>query len=222
MTKVATTRPAAPPVARSAITGSSAAGCSASKRRATGLTSRAATSACCRRHLHQPVRRIDAFGLFTGQVGYAWNNVMLYAKGGAAVQRIATALHHRHRRRRRHARRYPLGCLGRRRPRIRLRAELVGWRRVQSHVHGRSHLRPSHASRPAAEFVDRSHPADIDVFTGRVNYRFGGPVVARTEIARSDSQITERPASRRPFCLRAVARHATAAATSRDHARAKR
>jgi outer membrane immunogenic protein len=28
---------------------------------------------------------LDAFGLFTGQVGYAWNNVLLYAKGGAAV-----------------------------------------------------------------------------------------------------------------------------------------
>jgi outer membrane immunogenic protein len=29
--------------------------------------------------------KIDAFGLFTGQVGYAWNNVLLYVKGGAAV-----------------------------------------------------------------------------------------------------------------------------------------
>jgi len=29
--------------------------------------------------------RIDSFGLFTGQVGYAWNNVLLYVKGGAAV-----------------------------------------------------------------------------------------------------------------------------------------
>ena len=28
---------------------------------------------------------IDAFGLLTGQVGYAWNNVLLYVKGGAAV-----------------------------------------------------------------------------------------------------------------------------------------
>ena len=28
---------------------------------------------------------LDAFGLFTGQVGYAWNNVLLYAKGGAAI-----------------------------------------------------------------------------------------------------------------------------------------
>jgi outer membrane immunogenic protein len=29
--------------------------------------------------------RIDAFGLFTGQVGYAWSNALLYIKGGAAV-----------------------------------------------------------------------------------------------------------------------------------------
>ena len=28
---------------------------------------------------------VDAFGLFTGQVGYAINNVLLYVKGGAAV-----------------------------------------------------------------------------------------------------------------------------------------
>jgi outer membrane immunogenic protein len=29
--------------------------------------------------------KIDAFGLITGQVGYAWNNVLFYVKGGAAV-----------------------------------------------------------------------------------------------------------------------------------------
>ena len=29
--------------------------------------------------------RIGAIGLFTGQVGYAWNNLLWYAKGGAAV-----------------------------------------------------------------------------------------------------------------------------------------
>jgi len=29
--------------------------------------------------------KIQAFGLFTGQIGYAWNNVLLYVKGGAAV-----------------------------------------------------------------------------------------------------------------------------------------
>ena len=27
--------------------------------------------------------KIDAIGIFTGQVGYAWNNVLLYVKGGA-------------------------------------------------------------------------------------------------------------------------------------------
>ena len=29
--------------------------------------------------------KIEAFGLFTGQIGYAWNNALLYVKGGAAV-----------------------------------------------------------------------------------------------------------------------------------------
>ena len=29
--------------------------------------------------------RLDAFGLFTAQVGYSWNNALLYLKGGAAL-----------------------------------------------------------------------------------------------------------------------------------------
>src|SRR6266849_2929205 len=29
--------------------------------------------------------RIDAFGLFTGQIGYAWGSTLFYVKGGAAV-----------------------------------------------------------------------------------------------------------------------------------------
>lgn len=29
--------------------------------------------------------KVDAFGLFTGQIGYAWNAALLYVKGGAAV-----------------------------------------------------------------------------------------------------------------------------------------
>ena len=29
--------------------------------------------------------KVDAIGLFTGQVGYAWNNALWYIKGGAAV-----------------------------------------------------------------------------------------------------------------------------------------
>lgn len=29
--------------------------------------------------------KVDAIGLFTGQIGYAWNTVLLYLKGGAAL-----------------------------------------------------------------------------------------------------------------------------------------
>jgi outer membrane immunogenic protein len=29
--------------------------------------------------------KVDGIGLFTGQVGYAWNNILAYVKGGAAV-----------------------------------------------------------------------------------------------------------------------------------------
>jgi outer membrane immunogenic protein len=29
--------------------------------------------------------KVDAFGLFTGQIGYAWNAALLYVRGGAAV-----------------------------------------------------------------------------------------------------------------------------------------
>ena len=79
--------------------------------------------------------KIDAFGLFTGQVGYAVNNVLLYVKGGAAVtsnrnhiNTVAGALACVHRRR------HPLGWHGRCWPRIRLRPELVDWRRIQSHL----------------------------------------------------------------------------------------
>ena len=35
--------------------------------------------------LMRDTSKIGAFGLLTGQVGYAWNNALLYVKGGAAV-----------------------------------------------------------------------------------------------------------------------------------------
>src|SRR5437762_2256447 len=40
--------------------------------------------------------KIDAFGLFTGQIGYAWNSALLYVKGGAA-DRKSTRLNSSHR-----------------------------------------------------------------------------------------------------------------------------
>ena len=32
-----------------------------------------------------PRTKTDGIGLFTGQIGYAWNAALLYVKGGAAV-----------------------------------------------------------------------------------------------------------------------------------------
>jgi outer membrane immunogenic protein len=34
---------------------------------------------------NQNQTKIDAFGLFTGQIGYAWDRALLYVKGGAAI-----------------------------------------------------------------------------------------------------------------------------------------
>jgi outer membrane immunogenic protein len=34
---------------------------------------------------HTDKTKVDAFGLLTGQAGYAWNNALFYVKGGAAI-----------------------------------------------------------------------------------------------------------------------------------------
>jgi len=80
------TPPAPWPAARSATAGSRPPGCSASKRRATGPISRDRTPASFFLP-PAPVNqtKIGALGLFTGQVGYAWSNVLWYVKGGAAA-----------------------------------------------------------------------------------------------------------------------------------------
>ncbi len=77
--------------------------------------------------------KVDAIGLFTGQVGYAWDSVLLYVKGGAAVTdnkyssffpvgNVAAAGV------RSIGERHPLGWHGRNRTRSQLCAELVRWR----------------------------------------------------------------------------------------------
>jgi outer membrane immunogenic protein len=118
--------------------------------------------------------KIDAFGLFTGQVGYAWNNVLAYVKGGAAVVDFkyndflapfpaATGTQTRWG-----------GTVG---------AGLeIGFAPNWSVAFEYDHI-----------FLDESHPSitspgltfplnvrsDVDMGTVRVNYRFGGPVVAK-------------------------------------------
>ena len=136
--------------------------------------------------------KIEAFGLFTGQVGYAWNNVLWYVKGGAAV----TDDKYR-------------GTVS---PTVPLLAGNVfddaretrwggvvgtgiefgfapNWSVAVEYDHlfmgnrdvsfiSRGVLAP--LTFPAGSvFRTVSISQDVDIITARINYRFGGPVVAR-------------------------------------------
>ena len=122
--------------------------------------------------------KIDAFGLFTGQVGYSWNNVLLYAKGGAAVVddkytvvgipsrlQVATASDT-------------------------LWGGVVGvgfeygfapnWSAGLEYDHIFLGTNGNNLTTPVgALFNAESIRQDVDLFTARINYRFGGPLVAR-------------------------------------------
>ncbi len=130
-----------------------------------------------------PGRRSTAFGLITGQVGYAWNNVLFYVKGGGAVvgDKYDFAL-------RpvfvgagtvRSGQRNALGRHRGRRPRVRLRTELVGWRRVQPHLPRQPHRHFTlHTVGTVLSRTDRISQ-DVDMGLVRVNYRWGGPLIAK-------------------------------------------
>jgi outer membrane immunogenic protein len=122
--------------------------------------------------------RIDAFGLFTGQVGYAWNNVLLYAKGGAAVtaDRYATYT-------------IPAGVLVDKASETRWGGTVgaglefsfaPNWSVAAEYDHLFMGTRNVNTVTPAGVFsaTDRIRQ-DVDVVTARVNYRWGGPVIAK-------------------------------------------
>jgi outer membrane immunogenic protein len=119
--------------------------------------------------------KIDAFGLFTGQVGYAANNVLFYVKGGAAVT----------------DNRYEGLFLGT----VFDRAEETRWG-------GTVGAGVEYAFAPNWSFgVEYNHlfmgtqnysfsalgvntrnddiKQDADLVTARINYRFGGPVIGK-------------------------------------------
>jgi outer membrane immunogenic protein len=130
--------------------------------------------------------KIDAFGLFTGQVGYAWNSALLYVKGGAAVTRdryedIGTTL----------------GIVGANATETRWGGTVgVGleygfapnWSLGVEYDHlfmgtrtiGLFSTGVVAGVGPVGTLAvtDRIRQ-DVDLVTVRVNYRFGGPVVAR-------------------------------------------
>jgi len=118
--------------------------------------------------------KIDAFGLFTGQVGYAWNNALLYVKGGAAVTdnkyEIVSG--------------FGAGTLA--------STTDTRWGGVVG-VGFEYGFAPNWSFGVEYDhlFMDRQNVSfpvfaqtdsvkqDVDLFTARVNYKFGGPVVAR-------------------------------------------
>ena len=123
--------------------------------------------------------KIDAFGFFTGQVGYAWNNALVYVKGGAAVvndkYNYFTTL-------------APAVAPG--------TASETRWGAVvgvgfeygfapnwsfgveYDHAFFNNRNITFVQINPAATPVDNIRQ-DLDVVTARINYRFGGPVVAK-------------------------------------------
>jgi outer membrane immunogenic protein len=123
--------------------------------------------------------RIDAFGLFTGQIGYAFNNVLFYVKGGAAVtdnrNRIfSTALGTQ------------LASTGddtRWGGTVGVGLEYgfaPNWSAAVEYDHLFMQDRTLNFTTPAgAAFGSDRISQDVDLVTVRVNYRFGGPIIAK-------------------------------------------
>jgi outer membrane immunogenic protein len=122
--------------------------------------------------------RIDAFGLFTGQVGYAWNNALLYAKGGAAVtsDRYRTFS--------------SAGALTSSSSDDTRWGATVGvgleygfapnWSAAIEYDHLFMQDRTYTFTTPAGVSAGTDRVGqDVDLVTVRVNYRFGGPAVAK-------------------------------------------
>jgi outer membrane immunogenic protein len=123
--------------------------------------------------------RVDAFGLFTGQIGYAFSNVLLYAKGGAAVTgnryRVFSSTTGALAATANDDTRWG-GALG-------AGVEVgfaPGWSVGVEYDHLFMQDRTLSFTTPAgAAFGTDRIRQDVDLVTARLNYKFGGPVVAK-------------------------------------------
>jgi outer membrane immunogenic protein len=122
--------------------------------------------------------KIDAFGLFTGQVGYAWNNALLYVKGGAAVADDKYTIITN-----------PGGALLASASETRW-GGVVGvgfeygfapnWSAGVEYDHMFMGSQTNNFVTPAGFAAGADNiKQDVDLFTARINYKFGGPIVAR-------------------------------------------
>jgi outer membrane immunogenic protein len=122
--------------------------------------------------------KLDAFGLFTGQVGYAWNNVLLYVKGGASITNrnyeFVTAAG---------ALTADTGYNTRLGGTVGVGLEYgftpnwtigVEYNHIFENRHGATVTTPGGVS--ATGF---SVGGDTDLILGRLNYKWGGPVIAK-------------------------------------------
>jgi outer membrane immunogenic protein len=121
--------------------------------------------------------KIDAFGLFTGQVGYAWSNVLLYAKGGAAVTDNKYDIISG-------AGGGVLASTSNSRWGATIGAGLEygfapNWSFGVEYDHLFMDRQNVTFSSPAVAVQTDSIKQDVDLFTARINYRFGGPAVGR-------------------------------------------
>jgi outer membrane immunogenic protein len=125
--------------------------------------------------------KISAFGLFTGQIGYAWNNVLVYAKGGAAVtdngfdhiDLFITNLPYDSAKQTRWGGTVGAGLEYGFAPNWSMAFEY-------NHLFMGTQTVQFYALSGAPNNIDRIKQ-DVDLFSGRLNYHFnwGGPVVAR-------------------------------------------
>ena len=127
--------------------------------------------------------KIDAIGLFTGQVGYSWNTFLLYVKGGAAVTHdkydgfiINAAILNPNVDRATETRWGGVVGVGGE------YAFTPNWSFAIEYDHlfmgNRDIGFTSTTAVPFASRTDRIRQ-DVDLVTARINYRFGGPVIAR-------------------------------------------
>ena len=128
--------------------------------------------------------RVGAFGLFTGQIGYAWDNALLYVKGGAAVTgdkysttTIATGLTVDRADETRWGSAIGAGIEFGFAPNWSVGVEydhlFMGRRNLTFAATGNSGFTVG-----AVTATDRIRQ-DVDLATVRVNYRWGGPLVAK-------------------------------------------
>jgi outer membrane immunogenic protein len=130
--------------------------------------------------------KTNALGLFTGQVGYAWNNVLWYVKGGAAVANQNWTLFDGT---------TGVGIVTANRTRwggtvgtgieygfapnwsVALEYDYL-WRVSNSNTYLTAGNFAAPVFGPVTSFTANTR-ADVNLVTVRVNYHFGGPIVAK-------------------------------------------